>query len=68
MQQKVEAKKGNRWYPEDDVMKVDPKALGLATWRDQLADFFGGVGLQKKDDMMEEFLEAHVEGSILCHN
>lgn len=48
MQQKVEAKKGNRWYPEDDVMKVDPKALGLATWRDQLADFFWGLVFIKK--------------------
>lgn len=30
----VETKKGGRWYPEDDVMKVDPKALGLVPLTD----------------------------------
>lgn len=32
----VEGKKGGRWYTEDEVMKVDPKALGLAAWQQYL--------------------------------
>eukprot|EP00913_Durusdinium_trenchii_P010618 g9962.t1 len=30
----VEGKKGGRWYTEDEVMKVDPKALGLVPLTD----------------------------------